>query len=145
MKTSTALLTLALIASTALFALPRRSAANAPDARDAEIARLQSEVAQLTADAKRARQLPVRVIQRKALTGPGQVLHLENLSPNTIPLKVTLISPTFGKTNTFELVVDGAEITPRVKEIGHKQGWAGTQGDLIEIQSAGFEPILKHF
>lgn len=94
---------------------------------------------------KRARELPVNLGRRKALTGSGFVLELQNASTKTLPVKVTLISPTFSKTNTFDLVLDGAKLTGPLKEIGHKEGWPGSPGDLVEIESEGYDPIRKHF
>lgn len=111
----------------------------------AEIVRLRADLTAARVEIARFKQMPIEVEQRKALTGAGQVLHLQNLSTKTLPVKVTLISPTFGKTNTFDIVLNPARVTPTSKEIGHAEGWAAAPGDLVQIESAGYIPIRKHF
>jgi hypothetical protein len=110
-----------------------------------EIARLKEELAKAEPSVKKARELPLNVGRRKAVTGNGYVLEIRNASTKILPVKVTLISPTFSKTNTFDLVLDPAKITGPVKEIGHLEGWSGAPGDLVEIASDGFDPIRRHF
>jgi hypothetical protein len=130
--------------------IPLRTIAQAKSDPDAKIAELEEKLKQakaiierLASDARRARELPINVTQRKAITGSGQVVHIESISSKTLPVKVTLINPTFGKTNVFDLTIDPARITPSTKEIGHLEGWAGAPGDLIMLESQGFDPIRK--
>ena len=110
-----------------------------------QLSRAKAEIARLQADAKRAREMPVRLSKRKALTGSGEVLKIENISTRTMPLKVTLMNPTFGRTNVFDLVLDAAQVSASAKEIGHLQGWAAAPGDIVLVESMGYDPIGKRF
>ena len=129
---------------------PKSRADSKTDSLEAQVAQLQIalqqadlKIAKLSADAKRGREMPVLLGRRKALTGSGFVFQIENVSLKTLPVKVTLINPTFGKTNVFDLVLDGAKITPFAKEIGHLQGWTVAPGDLIHVEAQGYDGISK--
>lgn len=86
----------------------------------------------------RANQVPVSTTFRRAIIGPGYVLQFHNKSRRTLPLKITVTSPTFNKTKTFDAVADPG---PEPLEIGHMEGWTFASGDLIEIRSEGFTPV----
>ena len=131
---------------------PKSRADSKTDNLQAQIAELRAgmqkqalKIMQLEADAKRGREMPIKLGSRKALTGSGLVLEVANFSAKTMPIQVTLISPTFGKTNVFDLVLDEAKITPAIKEIGRREGWAAAPGDLVQVESKGYDTISKHF
>jgi|ERR1017187_10139636 hypothetical protein len=105
-----------------------------------EIQKLKVEIAILKPYARRGAGLPLKLEHRKALTSSGLVLEIENYSSETLPVKVTMINPTFGKTNVFDLVLDGAQIHPFVKEIGRLQGWTAAPGDIVQVRCKGYEP-----
>jgi hypothetical protein len=114
---------------------------------EAQIAKLQRQLAAAKAEitklmpyAKRGAQMPIKLEQRKAVMASGRVLEVENYSSDTLPVKVMMISPTFGKTNAFDLVLDPAQIRPFVKEIGHMQGWTLAPGDVVEVHSKDYLP-----
>jgi hypothetical protein len=111
----------------------------------AQLSSARAEIAKLLPYAKRVREMPVKLSARKALMGSGLVLQVKSFSLTALPAKVTLISPTFGKTNTFDLVIDAAQVTPTTKEIGHAEGWAGAPGDWIIVESQGYDPVKEHF
>ena len=79
--------------------------------------------------------LPIKVSARPALMGKGEVLGLENLTRESIPLKIHVQNPTFGKQRDFNVIAE-----PGNTEIGHLEGWAFTKGDVIDITRDGFKP-----
>ena len=84
--------------------------------------------------------LPVAGSLRKSLLGKGLVVQLKNESIKTLPLKITLMNPTFGKTNTFERTL----LPSKLIEIGHAEGWTGASGDLVKIESSGYKTKRAH-
>lgn len=109
-----------------------------------ELTKALIEIKQLSPDAARARALPVKVSFRKAVTGDGSVLVIQNMAGRSLPVAVKLTSPTFNKTKTYNLVIDvggrgGAGMTA---EIGYLEGWPVAAGDQIELSSVGYD-IMK--
>jgi hypothetical protein len=81
--------------------------------------------------------MPVEVQERKAIIGDTYVVRIRNDSGKTLPVKVTLTSPTFNVTKSYTAV-----IAPNsYKEVGHTEGWAGAPGDKVVVESDGFEPM----
>ena len=78
--------------------------------------------------------LPVEVGYRPALLGDGYVLHLHSTSGKSLPLNVTVTNPTFKKTRTYQIVLDGGAH----KEIGHFEGWTLASGDGIQVAHDGY-------
>jgi hypothetical protein len=96
-----------------------------------------SQITQLQPLAAQARKLPVTARFRKAVTGAGFVLLLQNTSRKPLALSVTLSNPTFNKSKTYRVDIDGG----LMKEIGYLEGWAFTSGDQIQIQNAEYDPL----
>ena len=112
---------------------------------DAQIKKLQATVDALkaelaTANAKTApKELPVRIKQREAPNGSGNILQIFNLSEQPLTLKVTMTNSTLKKSQVFDLVMEPAKISGPVKEIGNREGWAISPGDIAELDAAGYE------
>lgn len=113
---------------------------------EAQIKKLQTTVDELkaqlaAANAKTApKELPVRIKQREAPNGSGNILQIYNLSEQPLTLKVTMTNSTLKKTQVFDLVIESAKISGPVKEIGNREGWAINPGDIAELDSPGFAP-----
>lgn len=101
-----------------------------------QLAAAQSEIELLRPLAEKARELPVKVTFRKAVLGNGYVLGIHNTSQQSLSLGVKLTNPTFNKTKTFRVDLDGGA----VKEIGRSEGWTAMANDSIELVCAGFAP-----
>jgi hypothetical protein len=110
-----------------------------------ELENARTEIARLSPEAKRGRELPIKIGQRSAVLGSGNVLQIQNLSTRPLPVKVKFTSPTFNKTRAFDLVLDPASVISSPKEIGHAEGWAVAPGDEVEIFSEGFDPKKQKF
>ena len=80
----------------------------------------------------------VAVAKRKAMTGPGEVVVLENISHAPLRVSVTLAGG--GQRKTFPLVLDPG----RPAQIGHAEGWPVAVGDKVEVVSEGYDPIRKN-
>lgn len=73
--------------------------------------------------------LPVEIKTRPALTGPGLVLSVKNISTRHLALLVSLKNPTTSQERSFRL--DAAP--SGAVEVGHREGWTLESGDLIKI------------
>ena len=107
-------------------------------AANESLAASRAEVSRLLPLAAQARQMPVAVAKRKAMTGPGEVVVLENISHAPLRVSVTLAGG--GQRKTFPLVLDPG----RPAQIGHAEGWPVAVGDKVEVVSEGYDPIRKN-
>ena len=108
------------------------------------IQKLSRKVEELTPFAKKAREMPIKLVERKAPKG-GLWLQIESLSSAAIALKGKVISPEANRTNSFEVTLEPAKMTASSKEVGQLEGWSALPGDLIELQAEGYDPIRKRF
>jgi hypothetical protein len=92
-------------------------------------------------DACSTGRVPVVAGRRKSLRrNHGLVYYFANASFKDLPVQITINSPTFGKTKSYDLILSAARPGP-VKEIGNMQGWEGSSGDEIEIKSGKLDPL----
>jgi seryl-tRNA synthetase len=108
------------------------------------IRQLSRTVEELTPFAKKAREMPVRLAERKA-TGGSLLLQIENLSNIALPLRGKLINPEINRTNSFEVTLDPARITASVKEVSPFENWSATAENLVELRSEGYDPVRRRF
>lgn len=79
--------------------------------------------------------MPVAVKTRPALTGPGLVLVVKNTSSRYLTYMVTLKNPTTAQEKSFRLdAAPSGDV-----EIGHKEGWALSSGDIIKIVHSEYQ------
>jgi hypothetical protein len=102
-----------------------------------QLAAAQSELTLLRPLAEKARELPVKLTFRKAVLGDGYVLGIHNTSRQSLSLSVKLTNPTFKRTKSFRVDLDGGA----TKEIGHAEGWTAMANDSVEVVCAGFDPF----
>jgi hypothetical protein len=99
-----------------------------------QIARLQTENAQLRDQLAERSALPVKVAFRKALLGPGLVAIFETTIKNSVSVLVTIQSASLGTTKTVELHLDPAG----TKEIGHQEGVVFETGDTLILENKDY-------
>lgn len=79
--------------------------------------------------------MPVEVKTRPALTGPGLVLVVKNTSNRYLTYVVTLKNPTTAQERSFRLdAAPNGDV-----EVGHKEGWAVSSGDIIKIVNSEYK------
>jgi hypothetical protein len=80
--------------------------------------------------------LPVAVEYRRALLGPGLVLHVVNHSTRFLSLAATLTNPTLNTQQSYRL-----DVRPNgFVEVGHREGWTLESGDKIRLTQADYQP-----
>jgi multidrug efflux pump subunit AcrA (membrane-fusion protein) len=120
----------------------------------AEVARLQGQMqAQSQPESKPAQvesapqkpaaanssHMPLSATFRTALIGSGQqALVIQNTSNDTLSVNVKFTNPGSGANKEYRLALDGGA----VKELGSLGAWILATGDKIEIESAGYDPIV---
>jgi hypothetical protein len=107
-----------------------------------EIQKLRSENAKLYQQFLESGRPPLDVFKRASISGIGEVIRIQNLTPQVLPVKIKLENA-FGTTKDYELVLPAAKITGGIKEIGHLEGWTAAPGDKITIKPAGHPEIKK--
>lgn len=82
--------------------------------------------------------LPVSVITRNALLGPGRVMRLVNHSAAaTLDVIVTLKNPTTQEERKYNVTISPG----RWQEIGYGAGWIIHTGDQATLYSAGYRKM----
>jgi hypothetical protein len=80
--------------------------------------------------------LPVAVEYRRALLGPGLVLHVVNNSNRYLSLAATLSNPTLNQQRSYRL-----DVRPNTfVEVGHREGWTLESGDKIRLVQNDYQP-----
>jgi hypothetical protein len=80
--------------------------------------------------------LPVAVEYRRALLGPGLVLHVVNNSNRYLSLAATLSNPTLNQQRSYRLNVRPNSFV----EVGHREGWTLESGDKIRLTQSDYQP-----
>ncbi len=93
----------------------------------------------VTAAAPRAKPMPVSVSFRKAEVGDGNAVLLQNTSETTLSLTATFSNPSASASKVYRLVLNSGA----VKELGSLGAWKLSSGDRIQIESAGFDSVVK--
>jgi DNA-directed RNA polymerase subunit RPC12/RpoP len=75
--------------------------------------------------------MPVEIKTRSALTGPGLVLDVKNTSTRHLAFLVSLKNPTTRQERSYRLDAAPSQIV----EIGHREGWTLSSGDVIKISN----------
>ena len=76
---------------------------------------------------------PFKVDYRKALTGNSYVAQIVNTSDKVQSVKATFHNSTFNRTKVWALIVNAHQN----KEIGYLEGWPGSSGDTVALESNG--------
>jgi hypothetical protein len=105
---------------------------------------LSRRVEELTLVANKGREMPVKLVARKAPDG-GLVLQIQNLASIALPIKGKLINPALNRTNSFEVTLDPARITPSLKDVDQVEGQQAMPGDLVELQCEGHASLTTRF
>jgi hypothetical protein len=80
--------------------------------------------------------LPVSVLTRNALLGPGRVVRLVNRSAGvTLDVIATLTNPTTQEQKKYNVTISPGRFT----EIGYHEGWIVHTGDQVSLYSAGYK------
>jgi len=79
--------------------------------------------------------MPVDVKTRTALTGPGLVLQVKNVSTRHLTFLVTLKNPTTNQEKSYRL--DAAP--SGTVEVGYKEGWTVASGDQLKIANNDYK------
>lgn len=79
--------------------------------------------------------MPVAVKYRRAITGPGLVLMVENRSNRHLAVFATLENPSLSHTRSFRFDIPPGGIT----EAGYREGWTGSSGDKIVLSHDDFK------
>jgi hypothetical protein len=89
--------------------------------------------------AARGKPMPLSVSFRKAEIGDGNAVLLQNTSDTTLSVTATFSNPSASASKTYRLVLDGGA----VKELGSLGAWKLSSGDRIQVESSGYEPVVK--
>ena len=82
--------------------------------------------------------LPISVITRNAIFGPGRVIRFSNYSSGaTLDVVATFTNPTTQEQKTYNVTISPG----RFSEIGHAQGWIVHTGDQVSLFSAGYRTM----
>lgn len=73
--------------------------------------------------------MPVAIKYRKAITGPGLVLMVENRSSRQLAILATLKNPTLNNARNFRFDIPPGGST----EAGYREGWTLSSGDQITL------------
>jgi hypothetical protein len=87
----------------------------------------------------RAKPMPINVSFRKAEVGDGNALLLQNTSDSTVTANVTFSNASATRSKVFHLTFDSGT----VKELGSLGAWKLASGDRIQIDSTGFDSVVK--
>lgn len=79
--------------------------------------------------------IPVAVKYRRAATGPGMVLMVENQSKRQLSLLVTLKNPSLNTARNFRFDVAPGGTT----QAGYREGWVLSSGDQITLSHAEYK------
>lgn len=79
--------------------------------------------------------LPIEVGYRKAITGPGMVLHVKNTSGQPLFALVGLSNPTTKENKSFRVDIPAHGSA----ELGHKEGWVLASGDSLQLSNVAFK------
>jgi hypothetical protein len=88
-----------------------------------------------TSNQNKLPELPVSVKVRTAITGPGQVVLIQNTSDRHLTFLVKFENPTTKEAKTLRADVKPSQST----EIGHKEGWPASSGDSIKIENNDYK------
>jgi hypothetical protein len=78
--------------------------------------------------------LPVAISWRKALIGPGLVLHVHNKSDRQLSLLGVFENATLHNKRAFRIDVPAGGDT----ELGHLEGWVFSSGDSLQLSHADY-------
>jgi hypothetical protein len=85
------------------------------------------------------RPVPVNVSFRKASVGEGKAVVLQNISGSALTVNVVFTNPTASRSKDYRLVIDAGTS----KELGSLGAWLLASGDRIEIESPGYNSLVK--
>ncbi|MGD0059582.1 MAG: hypothetical protein ABSD58_09215 [Verrucomicrobiia bacterium] len=111
---------------------------------NSELEAANQEIAQMKPDVERARAMPIMITLFRF---PGfhtgreyyDSIIFHNTSPKPLALHVTLSNPASSKRMELPLVIDGG----KRKGIRSSDGWSGSEGDVVKVECAGYDPIEK--
>jgi hypothetical protein len=125
------------------------------DKASAELAKLQAQLQAQQAAAKspaamvepvsvkaplaNAKPMPVNVSFRKAEVGDGKAVVLQNTSNKSLNVTVKFSDPAATRSKEYHLAMDAGG----TKELGWLGAWILASGDRIDIESTGFNSIIK--
>jgi hypothetical protein len=112
-----------------------------------ELEQARNQILRMTPLTIKAREMAIAAGFRKAWTGSGLVLTLQNKTTKPLALNVTATDSTKQKKRAFRVVVNGGtsqgasfQAAPP-KEIGHREGWAFVSGDSVEIECSEYDSM----
>lgn len=117
---------------------------------EAELKSAQSKIEELAPLAKKARTLPIQITKENLTPAtsflepnPAKVYAYSflNLSPNILPIKVTISNPSYQTKKTFEKPIEPMKPTYFIKI----SEWKPSPGDTIEVSSSGYDSATKTF
>lgn len=106
------------------------------DEANQKIAELQALNSQLKVEIEKKPELPVTVLFRQAMMGPGNVAVFSTTIKSPVSILVTLHSSALGTTKRFELHLESSHAT----ELGHLEGAVIENGDTITIENQNYSP-----
>jgi hypothetical protein len=82
-------------------------------------------------------ELPVEVVYRQAIMGPGLVVGLKNTSDRNLAVLLTVANRTTKEEMSFRV-----DLPPKgSSELGHMEGWTFASGDSVKIVHADYRPF----
>lgn len=106
----------------------------------AQLATAQKTIDELSPLAAKARTLPIRVQRVQTGGSTNAVYQLQNLSSQTLAVKVKLRNTTYQYSKSLTCALPAMRPAPAF-EIGPANNWPAAAGDVLEMSSQGYDDL----
>lgn len=104
----------------------------------------QAKIDELSPLAAKARTLPIRVQRVQTGGSTNTVYQLQNLSGQTLAVKVKLRNATYQYSKSLTCVLPAMRLAPPF-EIGPTNNWPSATGDILEMSSQGYDDLTVSY